>query len=210
MDSDDIRAQIHEALERDARTGTAAGLLEEHLHKTGVSWTAANRTVCLDFVKAYIAETPDIMDAVFTAASETGVLDEVRPIFDAAFSYWAEENDYIPDSLGLFGLTDDAYLTHVFMETVSSRQADRTGYPLLSIDLGPPNRVMRDLIGEPVASALDAAVTQTVDGQTIQGALHRLERLPALSLEIPGYGSLAAHHEMKQKVDVRLGTMGAR
>ncbi len=204
MDSNDIRSQIKAAFEHEDRTKTVA----KHLARAGVSLTPAQQTDCLNFVKAYIRETPDIMDAAFHAAQQAGVADATRPIFDAAFNYWAEQHDFIPDNLGLIGLADDAYLTRMFIEAVSGLHAARAGRPLLSVDLGPANRVMRGLIGEPIVTQLDALVGQTIAGQTIQSGLQQLAGFGSLDLNMPGYGDYISQYEIDQEVNVRLGAMG--
>jgi uncharacterized membrane protein YkvA (DUF1232 family) len=208
MDSNDIRSQINAAFEHEDRTKTVAKLLAEHLARAGASLTPAQQTDCLNFVKAYIREAPDIMDAAFHAAQQAGVLDATRPIFDAAFNYWAEQHDFIPDKLGLIGVADDAYLTRMFMEAVSGLHAAKAGRPLLSVDLGPANRVMRGLIGEPIVTQLDALVGQTIAGQMIQSGLQQLAGFGSLDLSMPGYGNYISQYDIDHEVNVRLGAMG--
>jgi len=208
MNSNDIRSQIGEALKHEEQTKTVANLLRQHLRNIGVSMTPAQQGDALNFVKAYISETPNIMDAAFHAANQAGKMNELRPIFDTSFNYWTEKQDYIPDTLGLIGLADDAYLTRMFMEAVSSLHAAQTGQPLLSIDLGPANRVMRGIIGEPIATTLDAAVGQTIAGQMIQAGLQQLGGFGGLNLNMPGYGNYMSQYEIDHQVDVQLGAMG--
>jgi len=208
MDSNDIRSQISAALENEEKTKSTANRLTEHLRNSGLSMTPAQQEDTLNFVKAYISETPDVIDAAFHAADQAGKLGELQPIFDTSFNYWAEQQDYIPDTLGLIGLTDDAYLTRMFMESISSLHAAQTGQPLLSIDLGPANRVMRGLIGEPIATSLDAAVGQTIAGQMIQAGLKQLGGFGGLNLNMPGYGNYMSQYEIDRQVDVQLGAMG--
>lgn len=208
MNSNDIRKRIREALDHERRTGQVARLLREHLARTGARMSADQQEQCLNFVKAYITETPDIMDAVYTAAEKANALAPMRPIFDTAFHYWEERNDFIPDNLGLVGYTDDAYLTRMFMEAVSGLHAQRSGRPLLPVDLGPPNRMMRMIIGEPIATQLDAHVGQTLAAQLIQNGLQQLGAMGAGfqlgGMPMPGM----SQYEIDREVDVRLGAMG--
>lgn len=209
MNSDYIRSQINAAFDHEERTKTVANLLSEHLKRIGVHLTFEQQTDCLNFVKAYIRETPDILDAAFHAAQQVGVLESMQPIFNSAFNYWAEEHDFIPDNLGLIGLADDAYLTRMFIEGASGLHAASTGQPLLSIDLGPPNRVMRGLIGEPIATQLDALVGQTLAGQMIQSGLQQLAGFGSLGLDMPGFGSYMDQYEIDRQVDHQMGLIGA-
>ena len=130
-------------------------------------------------------------------------------LIDAAFAYWAEELDFIPDNLGLIGLADDAYLTRMFMETISGMHIQQTGQPLLSIDLGPPNRVMRNLIGEPMVTQLEAHIGQTIANQLMQTSLQQLMNFGGpFNLGMPDYGNYMSQYQLDQEVNVRLGAMG--
>jgi len=208
MNTNDIRQRIREALRHERRTGQVARLLREHLARTGTRMSADEQEQCLNFVKAYITETPDIMDAVYAAAEKAGALAPMRPIFDAAFRYWEERNDFIPDNLGLIGYADDAYLTRKFMATISKLHASRAGQPLLPVDLTPPNLVMRALIGEPIASRLDAHVAPAIANLIVQQSLQELGAMGAGfqlgGTPMPGM----SQYEIDREVDVRLGAMG--
>ena len=208
MDSNQIRIMINTAIEHEDQTGNLATLLSEHLDRNGVSLTAKQKSDCLSFIKAYIRETPDIMDAAYNAAQRAGVLHSMQPIFDEAFRYWAEPHDFIPDNLGLIGLTDDAYLTRMFMETISNLHRQQTGQPLLAVDLGPPNRLMRNLIGEPVATQLDTVIGQTIASQVIQASMQQLSSFTGgLTIGMPNLGEIN-NYDIEHEVDVRLGAMG--
>ncbi len=208
MNSNTVRAQIQEAIEHEEKTGNVAKTLDQHLAAHGLSLTSEQQAECLGFIKAYVSETPEIMDAAYAAAQQAGVLGSVQPIFDTAFQYWATGYDFIPDHLGLIGLTDDAYLTRMFLESISNLHCQQTGGPLLGVDLGPANRVMRGLIGEPVASQLDAAVGQTIAAQAIQAGMQQLAAFTGgLDFAMPNLGAIN-QYEIDREVDVRLGAMG--
>lgn len=208
MDSNAVRAQIQDAIAHEERTGNVAKTLTQHLAANGVSFTPQQQAECLGFIRAYVSETPDIMDAAYVAARQAGVLGSIQPIFDTAFQYWALGHDYIPDHLGLIGLTDDAYLTRMFLESISNLHRQQTGGPLLAVDLGPANRMMRGLIGEPLASQLDAVVGQTVAAQAIQVGMQQLAAFTGgLNFGMPNLGAIN-QYEIDRAVDVRLGAMG--
>lgn len=208
MNSDTVRTQIRGAVAHEQKTGNVAKTLAQHLAARGASLTPQQQGECLGFIQAYVAGTPDIMDAAYAAAKKQGVLGPIQPIFDTAFQYWATGHDYIPDHLGLIGLTDDAYLTRMLLESVSNIHRQRTGAPLLGLDLGPPNRVMRGLIGEPVASQLDAVVAQAVAGQAIQAGMQQIAHLMGgATFGMPSLGAMN-QYEIDRAVDVQLGAMG--
>jgi hypothetical protein len=203
MNSNDIRSQIKKAIEHEERTNTVAKVLADKKN-TGARLTLEQQKNCLNFIKEYIRETPDIMDAVYRAAQQVGALNQVSPIFDTAFNYWTNQYDYIPDNVGLGGLMDDAYLTRMFLESVSNIHALSTGRPLLSIDLRSPNNAMRALIGEPIATMLDTAVGQTIAGQMIQAGLQQLGGIGAFNLNMPTLST----YDIQEEAKLRLGAMG--
>lgn len=209
MDSNDLRSRIDRAVKEDKRTRNLEKLLADHLKKLGVSMTHEQQAGLVGFVRAYVKETPDILDGIFAAATRAAVLDGMRSIFDAAFRYWAEPYDFIPDRLGLVGLTDDAYLSRHLMEVASNLFQQQSGQPLVPIDLGPANRVMRGLIGEPIASQLDAIVGQTVAAQAIQMGLQQLLGFgSAFPLAMPNFGGVGNYSNISYEADVRLAAMG--
>jgi uncharacterized membrane protein YkvA (DUF1232 family) len=208
MNSDDLRNKISETLEHEERTNHVANMLSKHLRQVGVSMTPEQQADCLNFIKAYVRETPDLMDQAFHAAQQAGVLNQLQPILDQCFNYWAEPSDFVPDHLGLIGIADDAYLTRMFLESASSLQAAQSARPLLSVDLAPANRVMRGLIGEPIATALDTTVGQSIAGQVIQAGLQQLTGFGGLNLNLPNYGSYISQYDIDRAVDVKLGSMG--
>lgn len=208
MDSNQIRTMINSAIEHEEQTGNLAALLSEHLARNGFQLTAQQQSDCLSFLKAYISEIPDIMDAAYNAAQKAGVLPSMQPIFDVAFQYWADAYDFIPDNLGLVGYADDAYLTRMFMETISNLHQQQTGKSLLGVDLGPPNRLMRNLIGEPVATQLDTVLGQTIASQMIQTSMQQLFSFTGgLNIGMPNLDGIN-NYDIQHEVDVRLGAMG--
>lgn len=208
MNSNDVRKKIDDALAHEKRTGATAKLLAQYSKNAGLKLSPAKQKECLAVVKAYIRETPELMDYAYQAATRAGVIATMQPIFDAAFHYWAEQHDFIPDNLGLVGIADDAYLTRMLIESVSSVHAQQTGQPLLSVNLGPANRMMRALIGEPVASQLDGLVGQTMASQVIQMSLQQLMTFGQMNIPMSNLGGYMSQYEIDREVDVRLGAMG--
>src|SRR5262249_48169124 len=177
MNSNNLRFiidKIDNAIQEDERTGSFEKLLAKHLKQSRAPATKEYRAAIVRFVRTYIRQTPDILDAALAAAHRANVLGGMQPIFNAAFHYWAVHDDLIPDKTGLIGLADDACRSRRVMKVASNLSRQRSGQALLSIDLGEANRMMRNLLGEPVASQLDAIVAQTVAEQTIQVGLQQL------------------------------------
>jgi len=203
MNSKDLRLIIGKAIKKDERTGTVEMLL------ANASVSEEYRTATVRFVREYIRHVPDVLDAAHAAAKRANVLGGMQPIFNAAFNYWAAPDDLIPDRTGLFGLADDAYLSLHLIEVASNLHQQQSGQALLAIDFGEANRWMRNLLGEFVASQLDAIVAQTIAEQAIQIGLHQLAGfLGAFPLSVPGFFGGASYADISREADIRLGAMG--
>jgi uncharacterized membrane protein YkvA (DUF1232 family) len=126
-------------------------------------------------LQAYVQGTPDLLDACAQAAAQAGVGHVVLPVLDIAGQYFLQPMDSIPDHFGLYGLLDDAYATQTLLIQISNVYAQSTGVPLLPFNLAGASMIVRGIIGEPIASQLDAAVVQTVQGALIQNNLAQLQ-----------------------------------
>jgi hypothetical protein len=92
----------------------------------------------------------------------------------ANVSNFLSPQDSIPDHYGLLGLLDDAYLAQTMLQQVSDLNLQLAGVPLLMQSLHGPNRFVRLVINEPVASQLDGIVAQTIQSAVMQ---HQIQEL---------------------------------
>lgn len=163
----------------------------------------------LDFIRCYIANAPELLISMLDAAGALGESDDLTTIYVAVDNYLARAIDFIPEHLGLAGVTDDAYIVQSLLQRVWDTHASHIGSRLLSIDLAPANQLMRRIIGEPVATALDATVREILGLKDVQIAHERMKsRVVSLKLRMPDpyVGKLLAGDDL----DVRLGTLGVR
>ena len=123
------------------------------------------------FVIAYIEQVPYMLKVAMTAAANVGLEDEMRQIVDMVLSYWVQDEDIIPDSLGIVGLLDDAYCSLVSLQTVSDYYRLQTGKHLFPDDLTEANRVMRRIIGDPYVHELDRFVSQAITDAGVMQAV---------------------------------------
>jgi len=204
MNSHDIRMIIVNAIEEEERMHKLSDILARTVGPD-------KKQLYFDFIKDYIQQTPDLLDDAYSAAQTYGVLSQFQPVFNAVFSYWDEEYDFIPDTLGLIGLSDDAYLSLSLIQQISESKIPNTNVPLLNINLYESNLIMRTLIGEPVASQLDSAVSQVFQSPTIQNTLINLLNDPGLGGGMPiggGWDSTISNYEIDRAVDVQMGALG--
>jgi uncharacterized membrane protein YkvA (DUF1232 family) len=127
-----------------------------------------------EFVRRYIELGPYMMKVAWTASSTVGLESPMHQILEAVRSYWLEDEDIIPDQLGIVGLLDDAYCSLTLLQTVSDQYQMQTGKFLFPDDFTSANRVMRKIIGEPYASDLDRMVTSTMQNAGMMEAVKAL------------------------------------
>lgn len=107
-----------------------------------------------DYVRAVV----DLLIACDVASTRAGALPFAGPILQYAAAYFLEEQDLIPETKGLYGLLDDAYLACRFVAGISAAFQAVHGVALLDVSLDRKSPIIRVLLGEPVAGLLDADV----------------------------------------------------
>ena len=123
----------------------------------------------------YIADTVDLLDACAFASQQVGVAQQVMPLLGLSEQYFLNTQDYIPDSYGLYGLLDDAYIAKSLLVQISAVFQQYTGYPLLNIALDGDNALVRVIIGEPLASTLDQEVANTLQNAIVQQQVNQMQ-----------------------------------
>jgi hypothetical protein len=114
------------------------------------------------FIYDYIEQVPYLLTVAWTSARSVGLETEVSRILEMVKSYWIEDDDVIPDSLGIFGLLDDAYCSLSSMQTISDLYRQQSGKFLFPDDLSSANKIMRKIIGEPYTTQLDEIVENAI------------------------------------------------
>jgi len=126
------------------------------------------------FIYSYIEQVPYMLTVAWTSAKSVGLEAEIESIITMVVSYWIEDDDVIPDSLGIIGLLDDAYCSLLSMQTMSDFYQLQTGKFLFPDDLTAANSIMRKIIGEPYATELDNIVSKAVLDANIKEAVKLL------------------------------------
>jgi uncharacterized membrane protein YkvA (DUF1232 family) len=114
------------------------------------------------FVIGYVEQVPYMLKVAMTAAVNVGLVEEMTQVVEMVLSYWEQDEDVIPDHLGIIGLLDDAYCSLVTLQTVSDHYQLQTGKHMFPDDLTTANKVMRKIIGDPYVAELDQFVSSTV------------------------------------------------
>ena len=126
------------------------------------------------FIYSYMEQVPYMLTVAWTSAKNVGLEAEIESILAMVESYWIEDNDVIPDSLGIIGLLDDAYCSLISMQTMSDFYQLQTGKFLFPDDLTAANSIMRKIIGEPYATELDNIVSKAMLDANVKEAVKLL------------------------------------
>lgn len=210
-----LERKVVDALAHEQATGTLARMVRGVMiecHGSGsrhADLIERRSEEALAFIQKYVRSTPDIVQAMIEAASDAGLSDDLAPVFIAGEDYFLRTQDYIPDHLGLAGVTDDAYMVQALVQRLCDSHHAKTGVRLMSIDLTPANELMRRMIGEPVATALDATVREIMGLPDVQTARERLQKCVArLKVRMPQpYENEVAPGD---DLDLHIGALGMR
>jgi hypothetical protein len=181
MDPDQIRAQVHEALDHEQATHALERSLtnawRQCLHGVNPEVIEQRATETQAFVTAYIKATPGILDAVLASAKAVGTYEAVERVLRFTDSYFRQAVELIPDHLGLLGLLDDAYVAQRLLQNIADRNQVPTGRQLLSLDLTPANAAVRVLIGNPTVTHLDKAIADVLNSPAASDLFERIAQL---------------------------------
>ena len=146
-------------------------LLKKVAKKQGARPSAKELAQGSSFIYNYLEQVPYLLTVALTSARNVGLETEVTSILKMVESYWIEDDDVIPDNLGIFGLLDDAYCSLSSMQTFSDLYRMQSGKHLFPDDLSAANVVMRKIIGEPYISQLDELVGKAIEDAKVKEAV---------------------------------------
>ncbi len=174
MDTAQIEAMIKRQCDEPHCRAELHDLLAAVAEHQGKSAQAHDLDNGIRFILGYIKQVPYMMTVAWTAASNVGLEEKMEQILDRAQSYWLENDDIIPDDLGVIGLLDDAYCSLSSLQTVSDHYQLLTGKYLFPDNLSSANKAMRKIIGEPYAADLDRIVITTMQQSGVVEAMRSL------------------------------------
>jgi hypothetical protein len=191
-------------------SGRLRRALREHAVRHGRVAGERELDRAVEFVVDYVRHVPALMRDGLESATIAGLEREMGEVLEEAASYWAMEEDIIPDRLGLLGVLDDAYCSLTLMQSISDRHEVETGRRLFSPDLRSANEAVRKLVGEPLASRLDMYVGSRLDADPMLQMVRALTSLDrdggGLSLSAPG--PIWGDASVEDVVRTRLGDVG--
>jgi hypothetical protein len=210
VDVELVQRQIERAVRDEEMSGRLRRALREHAVRHGRVAGERELDRAVEFVVDYVRHVPALMRDGLESATIAGLEREMGEVLEEAASYWAMEEDIIPDRLGLLGVLDDAYCSLTLMQSISDRHEVETGRRLFSPDLRSANEAVRKLVGEPLASRLDMYVGSRLDADPMLQMVRALTSLDrdggGLSISAPG--PIWGDASVEDVVRTRLGDVG--
>ncbi len=205
----EISQQIDEAIRHENKTGALANALDLLARQSNRRLTKQQIQEGVNFIVEYIQHVPHFVAQATAKAISAGMGNQVIPLVNEICKYWSEEDDIIPDSVGLAGIMDDAYLSLSTFQALSMYSSATVGFPLLPVDLTQANLAIRNLIGEPAATQLDKMVAASLSKSLLKNMAAQLGRnrfsfVPQGNYTDPYWGNAS----INEVVDARLGAMG--
>ena len=171
MDTDQIQNIISRQFADPQSALDLQKLLKVVAERQGAQPNAMELAHGSSFIYNYLEQVPYMLTVAWTSARNVGLETEVASILKMVESYWIEDDDVIPDNLGIFGLLDDAYCSLLSMQTLSDLYRMQSGKHLFPDDLTDANKIMRKIIGEPYTSELDELVNRAIAEAKIEEAV---------------------------------------
>lgn len=208
MRTGEIKKKIQDAVEDEQRNGRLRKVFEEQARQRGMAPTQEDLQKAVGFVQGYIEFVPLFLEQGAGAAQQLGLGAEMGQMLQELEQYWFEENDLMPDRLGLLGLMDDAYASLLLLQSLSDYCQATFGRPLLQENITVTNQGMRALIGEPLVSMLEQKVGVTVANAMMQRIMSQVATAgfsfptvpsPAITNE-PVYGSSRWNDEITSRL----------
>ena len=171
MDTDQIQKIISDQFADPQSAIDLQKLLKEVAERQGAHPSALELAHGSSFICNYLEQVPYLLTVAWTSARNVGLETEVTSILEMVESYWIEDDDVIPDNIGIFGLLDDAYCSLSSMQSLSDLYRMQSGKHLFPDDLSAANSIMRKIIGEPYISQLDELVSQAISDSKVEEAV---------------------------------------
>ena len=162
-----LRERIDQALQHETEHGSLATDLAgriDGLHRAIRLPEADAPGTLLRFVRAYVDEVPELVEAAASVASKAGIDAQIKPVLRLAEQFFLSPPPELEGHEGLEALLDEAYLAHRLVEEVNDRYIAHFGQPLIPLDTTRANLIAHQLIGEPFANQLDEAVHHALTG----------------------------------------------
>lgn len=166
MKIDALRASIEAALQHESTLTRLPGVLAARLATLHPSIRLPAQdpaAALLEFVRAYVAEVPALLEAADSVARSAGIEAHIQPLLRLAQEFFLTPPAELAGHEGLEALLDEAWLVHRMVEEVNDRYIAHFGRPLIPFDTTLANLVAHELVGDELACQLDQVVLRLCD-----------------------------------------------
>lgn len=177
MKIDALRASIDAALQHESTLTRLPAVLAgraERLHRSIQLPQQDPAGALLEFVRAYVTEVPQLLQAADAVAVAAGLEPHIKPLLRLAQEFFLTPPAELEGHKGLEALLDEAYLVHRMVEEVNDRYMAHFGRPLIPLDCTQANLVAHELVGDELACQLDQVVLRLCD-ERLDAAIFAVE-----------------------------------
>lgn len=205
-----IKEMISKAVKNEKSTNSLAKLVKKVAKQNGKSITLQEAQGVSNFVIKYVKLVPEYIEEGLNASGKFGIQNEMSQMVGELEYYWMLEQDLIPDNLGLIGITDDAYASIFLLQTLSDYCKSMYNRPLLQTDFTNSNKIIRNILGNSRATALEQKVQVTIGNNMTNQIFNQVYQ----NIFSSGFtfGNAAKvymdQREIENQVNVQLGAMG--
>ncbi len=205
-----IKKIIKKAVENEKQTNSLAKLVIQTAQNNGKNMNLSQAQDVSQFVITYVNQVPVYIEECLKGSAKFGIQNEMNQMINELEQYWILEQDLIPDNLGLIGITDDAYASMFLLQSLSDYCQSMYNHTLLKIDLKNANNLIRNILGDAIASALEQKVGVTISNNMINQMFNQVYQ----NIFSSGFtfGNVAqaytSQYEIERQVDTQLGAMG--
>jgi len=206
MKTAQIKQQIETAIKKDKKTKEFKAQVKTYLKQIANNVNKQQVNEVVNFVYEYLKHVPVMIPTIMAEAKKHGIHKDIKPMMKIVEEYFVNPYDLIPDDQGILGILDDAYFVMYFIQSTSDLYKKNTGVPLISLDFTQANQIIRNLLGQEIASVIELAVSGGIGANTFSNPLNQLMNYYNSTMYIndPVWGTAS----IDDVVTARLGAMG--
>jgi len=163
MNIEGIKEMIRNSVAMERSSHGLAKLIIKSSKVSGQPLDKKEANVICEIVINYIEHVPMFMEEGMNHARDLGLTEEMNQMMGELEYYWFQEEDLIPDYLGLIGITDDAYASMYLLQALSDYCSEVFDRPLMAADYTDANFFIRNIIGDEISSLLEQKVANTIN-----------------------------------------------
>ena len=205
-----IKKIIEKAINNENSTHSFANLAKEVAEGNGKSLSEGEAENVTNMVLGYVKCVPTLLEEGYKAAQQFGIQNEMNQMLRELEDYWVLEQDILPDSLGLIGITDDAYASIYLIQTLSDYCKGTYKKPLVEYDFTNANKFIRGLLGNDIAVTLEQKVQVTIANNMANNIFNQVYQNIFSSGFAFGnpFQAINDEREIQEQVNVQMGAMG--